>query len=105
MTLTLNGTVSAVEDISTDQTIAHRLSLNPYGGPELTCISFDYLMSFGALIGKQVQIKAFLDEVLVPEERFNQRELIATRIELADNLDHLHSPTIPSARTPYQIAC
>ena len=104
MTLTLNGTISAVEDISTDQTIAHRLSLTPYGGPDLTCISFDYQMSFGEFIGKRVQIKAFLDEVPVPEERFNQRELIATRIDLADHMDHQH-PAIPSPHTPYQIAC
>lgn len=82
MPITLKGTIAAVEDISNDQIIAHRLSLNPDGGPALSCVSFDYETTFASLIGKRVQIRAFLDEVPDPEDRYNQRELIVTRLEL-----------------------
>lgn len=105
MTLTLKGTISAVEDISTDRIIAHRVSLSPYAGPELTCVSFDYQTCFSSLVGKRVQIKAFLDEVLVPEERFNQRELIATQIDLDESMALPHPRVISSNRLSLQVAC
>lgn len=92
--LTLRGRVASVEDISTDEVIAHRLSLYPDGGMELTCISFDYELPFSRLIGKQVQMQAFVDEVPHPEDRYNKRELIVTRVELDDHMRPMRNQTL-----------
>lgn len=75
--LTLKGRISSVEDISTDEIIAHRLSIHPDGGLALTCISFNYEMPLSTFVGKWVQLEAFLDEAPQPE-------LIVTSLELAD---------------------
>lgn len=80
--LTLTGKISTIEDISTEQVIAHRLFLDTDAGPELTCVSFDYELPFSSFVGKHVRLEAFVDEVPSPEAHFNQRELIITQLEL-----------------------
>lgn len=93
-TLTLTGKISTIEDISTEQVIAHRLFLGTDAGPEITCVSFDYKLPFSSFIGKHVRLEAFVDEVPIPEAHFNQCELIVTQLALANSTNRTVSKSL-----------
>ncbi len=78
---TIVGSLTSHRDISTELVFCNRVWISPKYGRRLSYLSFDHEVPLLDLVGKMVQVTAFLDEVPHPDPNFYHRELIATEFK------------------------